>query len=538
MNFDFLKDFSKRMKKVGTYTLITYNSIYKGTWKNYGFEETYEYINLLFVVMMYIMEQSLKDEVCTMDDIASFIDDVDSRFFKKGLTYEQCKSLGDFIVNTVLCDDGRAMYFKGYDFEEKQYRDINISFVGNKIVYINDTTRRTSYYLTEDGYTMLLGTLEVEHNMKLTIQEIIFNLHLEKADYNKAVDDIKQIFNLSRIQLQKIEESIKRIRENVLNFSSEEYESILNDNMTIIKEQRNKFKAYRQHVKEKIAEFYDEGIDVDKLDEENMEKLDNLGTINQYLSKVIGEQQKILNTHFDFKHAYSEALTGMTAVAAIKRINFNNELYEPILSNAFKIDALDRILRPLYISKPPKYYNINKCVQYQRSIKAAEEDGDEEIALDAEYLKEEKERELRLKLLKYKNVLEVVLDYLIGSDKSTITLKDIISDIKANSEDREKLVPSVEIFREVMIELLKANYIDVGELRKETNKTVDEDRLIDFELNKMILTLIEENRKYGKIKSLEINKVFDGEPVKITGAPSDKGYVKTVTCSNIEFKRI
>lgn len=538
MNFDFLKDFSKRMKKVGTYTLITYNSIYKGTWKSYGFEETYEYMNLLFAVMMFIMEQSLKDEVCTIDDIASFIEDVDSRFFKKGLTFESSKSLGDFIVNTVLCDDGRAMYFKGYDFEEKQYRDIHISFVGNRIIYLNDTVRRTSYYLTEDGYTMMLGTLEVENNMKLTIQEIIFNLHLEKADYNKAVDDIKQIFNLSRIQLQKIEESIKSIRQNVLNFSSEEYESILNDNMVIIQEQRNKFKAYRQHVKEKIAEFYDDGIDIDKLDGEKREKLDNLGIINQYLSKVIGEQQKILNTHFDFKHAYSEALTGMTAMAAIKRINFNNELYEPVLSDPSKIDALDRIFRPLFISKLPKYYNINKCVQYQRSIKTAEEDGDEEIAFDADYLKEEKERELRLKLLKYKNVLEVVLDHLIFSEKGIVTLRDIISSIRADSEDREKLVPSVEIFREVMIELLKANHIDIAELKREANNSVDEDRLMGFELNKMVMALIEENRKYEKIKFLEINKVFDGEPVKIIGAQSDKGWVKTVTCSNIEFRRI
>lgn len=34
-----------------------------------------------------------------------------------------------------------------------------------------------------------------------------FKLHLEKADYNKAVDDIKNIFNQLRKQSQKIQET-------------------------------------------------------------------------------------------------------------------------------------------------------------------------------------------------------------------------------------------------------------------------------------------------------------------------------------------
>lgn len=536
MNLDFLNNFHIRMKKVRVHTLIDYNSMFKGTWKSYGFEESYEYINLIYAVLMFIMEQSLKDEICTLDDIASYIDEINSKFFGKGLTYEQCRSLGDFIVNTILCDEGRAMYFKGYDFEAKQYRDIHISYVNNKIVYINDTVRRTSYYLTDDGYSLLLGTLEVENNMKLTIQEIIFNLHLEKADYDKAVDDIKQIFNLSRIQLQKIEESIRRIRENVLNFSSEEYENILNDNMTIIKEQRNKFKAYREHVKEKIEEFYDQGIDTDKLDDGNLDKLNNLGIINEYLSRVIGEQQKILNIHFDFKHAYSEALTGMTAVAAIKRINFASGIYEPILSDVSKLSALDKILRPLYLSSPRKFYNINKSLQYQRVIKVRDDDIEEELALDEDTFYEEKERERRERLLKYKGVIEVLFYYLTGSEDKRISLREIVEDAEKNSGVKTLLVPTVEIFREVMIELLKANHISIEELRKETKKSIQDDSQIDFELNKTVLALVKEDKRFSSIREIDINKIADETLVKIYGAQTDRGYVKTVICSNIEFK--
>lgn len=536
MNLDFLKDFHKRMKKVGTYALINYNSIYKGTWKNYGFEENYEYINLIFAVMMFIMEQSLKDDICTLDDIAAYIDEINTKFFKKNLTYEQSRNLADFIVNTVLCDDGKAMYFKGYNFREKEYEDIHISFINNKIVYINDTVRRTSYYLTEDGYSLLLGTLEVENNMKLTIQEIIFKLHLDKADYDKAVDDIKQIFNLSRIQLQKIEESIRKIKENVLNFSSGAYENIQDENMDIIKDYRKKFQGYKQYIKEKIQEFYDNKIDLEKLDEEEKTNLNNLGIINQYLSRVIGEQQKILNSHFDFKKAYSNALTGMTAMAAIKRINFNNDLYEYILKDVSKLDALDKILRPLYLAKLPKYYNINKCLQYQKVIKAKMEDAEEEISLDEESFREEKEKELREKLLKYRELLETLLQYLINSSKKSMSLGEIVNIVNKDEKMKAKFIPSVEIFREVMIELLKSSYIDIEKMKKESEHSLEEDDIIDFQLNKMLLSLIEEDKKFSNIKAIEINKLFNENPVKIYGAAMDKGYVKTVTCSNIEFK--
>ena len=49
---------------------------------------------------------------------------------------EECKDLGEFIVNTILCDEGTAMYFK-----EGLYKDINISFIRNKMEYIEEVRR-------------------------------------------------------------------------------------------------------------------------------------------------------------------------------------------------------------------------------------------------------------------------------------------------------------------------------------------------------------------------------------------------------------
>ena len=56
------------------------------------------------------MEQSLKEEKCTMDAIATYVDTINVQYMQKDISYEQCHQLGDFIVNTVLSNEGRPMY--------------------------------------------------------------------------------------------------------------------------------------------------------------------------------------------------------------------------------------------------------------------------------------------------------------------------------------------------------------------------------------------------------------------------------------------
>lgn len=538
MKLDYLNDFPKRMKKVGSYGLIFMNSMFKGTWKGYGFEESYESINLIYAVLMFIMEQSLKEEICTIDDIASYIDEINTRFFKKPLSYDQCRELADFIVNTVLCDEGKPMYFKGYDFKQGEYKNISISYVNNRTTYVNENVKRVTYYLTDDGYQLLLGTLEMESNMKLTVYEMIFKLQLEKTDYAGAVDMIKSIFNESRRQLQRMEEGIRRIKENVLTFSGEEYEKILNDNMEIISSQKMKFGIYKQKVNSKMEELQKKGIDIEKLNDEEKDNLDNLGIINEYLSKVIGDQQRILNTHFDFKIAYSQALEGMTTMASIKRISFRDEIMDKILSDSRCIEAMDRIFRPLYLSKPVKRYNLAKCLQYQRVVKTVEDETEEEIALDEESYRLEKERERKRKQALYRGVLENVLLFVEGCQNKQCSLRDIAEAVFRGNLDQSSIIPSAEIFREVMIELLKSEHLDVKQLRSEAKNSIQEEVHDDFEVSAVFLEIMDTNPGLNKISGLEIYKIPEDEPVRLYGVPMDNGLVKTVTCSNIGFRCI
>ena len=319
MQYEFLKNFPRRMKNVGLYAVLIQNSAQKMSWKQFGFSKFDEQLNLIFAVMLYIMEQSLKEENCTMDDIGAYIDTLNTRYLQKQITYEDCRKLGDFIVNVILSNEGRAMYFDGYDFEQNAYHIMHVSYVANRIVYLDQEVRRTSYYLTDDGYNLILSTLEIENNMKLTIHEMIFQMHLEKQSYDKAVDEIKNVFNLMRIQLQKIQEAMGKIRRNALNYSVKDYEEILLENLDTISDTKEKFQKYRELVRSRVKNLEEENINVRRLGEKEEENLENLRIIEGYLNRTIDEHQKILSSHFDLKALYTKELELLSQVSLIQR---------------------------------------------------------------------------------------------------------------------------------------------------------------------------------------------------------------------------
>ena len=342
MQYEFLKKFPRRMKNVGLYAVIIQNSSQKLSWKQYGFTKFDEQINLLFEVLLYIMEQSLKEEKCTMDDIATYIDTINVQYLRKDISYEQCHQLGDFIVNTVLSNEGRPMYFGGYDFEKNEYEEMHISYVANKIVYVENEVRRTSYYLTDDGYNLLLSTLEIEDNMKFNIHEIIFRLHLEKQSYDKAVNDIKNVFNLMRIQFQRVQEAMRQIRRNALSYSVDEYEEVLVGNLNTITDTKKKFQEYKTVIQERVKDLEEENINIRKLSKKEQQDLNNLRVIEEYLTRVLDEHQKILNSHFDLKILYTEELERLSQARLIQRFSMRRDLYDKVLSELVGCEIQDK----------------------------------------------------------------------------------------------------------------------------------------------------------------------------------------------------
>lgn len=540
MQYEFLKDFPRRMKNVGLYAVLIQNSIQKTTWKQYGFLKTDEQINVIFALLLYVMEQSLKEENCTMDDIGAYLDAVNSGYLKKNLSYEDCRQLADFVVNVILSNEGKPMYFDGYDFEQDVYHIMHISYVENRIVYVDQEIRRTSYYLTDDGYNLLLSTLEIENNMKLSIHEMIFQMHLEKQSYDKAVDEIKNVFNLMRIQLQKIQEAMGKIRRNALNYSVKDYEEILHEDLETIRDTKEKFQRYREMVQGRVKELEEENINVRKLSPKEEEKLNNLRVIDTYLNRTIDEHQKILGSHFDLKALYTRELEQLSQMSLIRRFPLRTGLYDRILENAGALAGVEYFLRPLFNRDGEKIYNMNKAFQYQRLSKKNEEaDTEEALDFDEEAWQAERERIQREKIKRYRKSLSCLIEK--ASEKGEISLQELGGSLTL--EEKEKLIPNVEIFKEIMVELIRNREIDIRELRKERSQFI-QDSPGEFQINDMLLQLADEEqeerrKKDGRpILKIETYRIDDGSTVVFHSVKNERGEQKDIRCSNVLIRVI
>lgn len=531
MQYEFLKYFPRRMKHVGMYVLLIENSIQKTTWKQYGFTKADEQINLIFAVLLFIMEQSLREENCTMDDIGACIDNMNVQHFKKDMTYDECRQLGDFIVNVILSNEGKAMYFDGYDFDQNAYHIMHISYVANRIVYVDQELRRTSYYLTDDGYNLLLSTLEIENNLKLTVHEMIFQMHLEKQSYDKAVDEIKNVFNMMRIQLQKIQEAMSRIRRNALSYSVKDYEEILLENLDTIGDTKQKFQNYREMVKSRARELEEENINVKRLSKKDEENLANLREIERYLNQTIDEHQRILNSHFDLKEVYTKELEALSQMSLIRRFSLRTELYDKVLESPSALKELDFFLRPLFNQDAGKIYNINKAFELQRPVRKKEEkDSMEEIDFDEEQWQAEQDRIRKERLRKYEGCLNYLIE--MADRQGEISLQDL----KVQAE-QDRLIPNVEVFREIMVELIKNQVIDVPALQKERSEFI-QDIPAEFQLNEMVLHLIEEKPGLDGIRRIETYRREGQDTVIFEHVQNEKGERKSIRCSDVLIRII
>lgn len=558
MQYEFLKQFPRRMKHVGRYMVLLLNSSQKTTWKQYGFLKLEEQVNLIFAVMLYIMEQSLKEDVCTIDDIGTYIDNLNMQYLEKNIGYEECKKLGDFILNIILSNEGKPMYFDGYDFEQKAYQIMNISYVANRVVYVDADVKRTSYYLTDDGYNLLLSTLEIENNMKLTIHEMIFKLHLEKQSYDKAVDEIKNVFQLLRIQLQKIQEAMGRIRRNALNYSVKEYEAILDENLETITDTKQKFQNYRELVKARAKELEDVNVNLRKLDAKEEEKLENLRIIEQYLNRTLDEHQKILSTHLDLKALYTKELEQLTQMSMIRRFSLRNDFYDKMLENPQSLDRADLFLRPLFSNEIGKIYNPKKVTELQKPVRKKQDREDEEVMdFGDEKWQQEEENRRREKLRRYEQSLECLMSELFARKQPDTSAEDVLftepevrskrvrflgeltmDEIEVQCEEDEKLqgklIPNVDIFKEIMVELLKNKEIDLLTLQKERSEFIREEAA-SFQLNEMLLSLADKERD-KQITKLEIYRVEDGKVITFEHVRTDDGRRKNIRCSNVMIR--
>ncbi len=196
------------------------------------------------------------------------------------------------------------------------------------------------------------------------------------------------------------------------------------------------------------------------------------------------------------------------------------------------LGRLDGFLRPLFLEEPQKIYNLKKSMELQKPLRRKmekEEDGLLEFGSE-EWMKQE-ERRQQEKMAKYEMSLSFLLQKALETECGEVTLAQIGDMLSNKQEDASALIPDVQVFKEIMVELLKNGEMDLRRLKKEQREYISEGAG-GFVLNEMLLSL-DETMGLG-MREVSVYRVEDGRVVAFEY--EEEGVEKRICCSNVMIR--
>jgi hypothetical protein len=528
--YDFLNNFHKRMEKL-SYSFLVDNKVSTLT----AFKDKFtslELINLVYSLMCFVLDRSLKDEECTLNNMASLLEELTSNYYDKLLTEEEAYNVTHFIVYKILRNEGKPFVFTTIDYSTGEEKVFDFHLLQQKTSKLNNN--KSTFTLTQEGYKLILGALEVDEKTQIDINQMILELSLKKKNFSQGLLAVENLNNLITAQINIVNNFIYKTRENIFSIEQKVFEENFLKNIEVLIEQNKKFDELKEII---IVEEERLSKSEGDLTKDNYESLRQLGRIKELLITITYKASELITRHFYFKEEYKKALEEASFYYNNKRINIKEDLVKPIEKDASKLGSMYKLFNPMFKVTLPKKFNINYMFNEQKLY--LKEDEEEEIVIDLvdsedkDLLHKQKNRE------QYREIISELLAFLV-SNKST-DLKALMSFYdKKTVEEYQRLIPSVRKFSEVFIELLRIGTIEVEEMLVEQESAYDNEE-IEFDLRKLLVEAIVEKYKFVSIKAMHFNKCIEGEKIQIKeksfeNIEGDFITVETLYCPNIIMK--
>ncbi len=528
--YDFLNNFHRRMEKL-SYSFLIDNKVSTLT----GFKDYFtslELINLVYSLMCFVLDRSLKDEECTLNNMASLLEELAPNYYDRFLDEEEASEITRFIVYKILRNDGKPFVFSTIDYSTGEKKIFDFHLLQQKTSKFDNN--KSTFMLTQEGYRLILGAFEVDEKTQIDINQMILELSLKKKNFSQGLLAVENLNNLITAQINVINNFIYSTRENIFSIEQKTFEDNFLKNIDVLKEQNKKFDDLKDII---IIEEDRLSKSEAEFTKDNYESLKQLGKIKELLTAISYKASELINRHFHFKEEYKRALEEASFYYNNKRINIKEDLIKPIEKKASSLGNIYKIFNPLFRSSLPKGFNINYMFNEQ-SLYSKDDDEDdifinEEEGQDDELIIRQKNKE------QYRYIVSSIVSFLV--DNRSTDLKSLVTCYNnKNVTSYFKLVPTIRKFSEVFIELLRIGTIDVEDMMGEQENAYDNDE-IEFDLRKLLVDEINEKYSFLALKSMVFTKSGDGAKITVTekreeGTEEDFTTIETLDCPNIIMK--
>lgn len=530
-NLSCLDRFEERMRFVSFFAQLAFQTgPTKRAWKTSGFGTSQqEQFTLLVMVMLFIMERSINEEACTKDDIAEFIEATDRAIWHRGMTSEQCRGLSQFIVDTLLINDGTLMTFRTYSSATGGLVDIPVQFVRDEYWQPDSRTdKRITYRMTDIGYSCLFATLELEDSTSVPLQRLIVSYLLNQGDFDNALQHVRKINQTLKQQKQKLADDIHAIRQNVSEYRIDRYGDTMDAMFAEIDAANQEFREYKELAASKIAALEQTQREAREAAEaaaamaaqvtpagtapaqsqvtqsqvtpsmarqraefaaKTRHQLASLRDIKESLDQGLLLESEILHLAQDMSGAYSEALDSSLAagIDATHRYPFPARVYAPLLDDARLLESVaSDFLAPLFAhtirqtpqpdGRMPENRIFNPAVAFLPQVRIEDDDEDEIALPDADEEAEKREKAARAAELDADRTAFLALVREIAhTAHPRVTLGELARASQTDAAAAACLAPDPDRFPFALSELLGHDPYNIAQIRETMSRTIRTD---------------------------------------------------------------
>jgi len=530
--YEFLEGFHQRMQLIGVVDALINRRSRKAELENPIGDKEFE--NLIFSVLVFIMEKTLtEEEECTIKTISAFVENILDEYYHHPSANELALPITEYIIKTVLQFEGKNTYYPVMNYETREWVQQRIKLLNEKV---EDRPQGyvSIYSLTDQGYDFLFRTKEVDNELSFSVEEFKLRELIRRKNYKKALQQSNNLVQMVRQKKRDLEQFIQSARGNIHDLDLTKFDELISSIYKLLEEEYKALGEIENMVsisEGRIREDYEKH---GELTEDLKKAQTEMKKIIQNLSTARKEQSNLINSREGSYKILKSTLEESFQFTTQKRYDFEQEILQPMEKISEEgAKNLWKLFTPLFHVEPYRYLPIS--LLYKAQGKLSEEESTEAEGILVDEVKEDVEKERNEKI---NHIYLKILTYIVEEARErdgTIDFKTLCEELQKDHEEFKSLMEENLLFI-TLLKLYEMETLDVRAFR-ESDKSFLGNSTGEFNVDALLHQLIYRGSPFESVEKLIFQKIEkDSFYIVLEEKSETLLYKKTIEVDNISIK--
>lgn len=530
--YEFLEGFHQRMQLIGVVDALINRRNKKVELEHPIGDKEFE--NLIFSVLVFIMEKTLtEEEECTIKTISVFVEHVLEEYYHYPKAKDQALPVTEYIIKTILQFEGKNTYYPVMNYETKEWTELRIKLLNEKV---EDRPQGyvSVYSLTDQGYDFLFRTKEVDNEISFSVEEFKLRELIKRKNYRKALQQSSNLVQMVRQKKRDLEQFIQAARGNIMDLDLTKFDELISSTYKLLQEEYKTLGEIQNMVRRSEGRIREDYEKRGELTEDLRKAQMEMKRIVSNLALARKEQAHLINSREGSYKILKSTLEESFQFSTQRRYDFEKEILKPMeRMEEERTKDLWKIFTPLFHVEP--YRHLPLSLFYKPQGKLSEEASEDPVGILVEEMKEDVEKERNEKRSEvYLNILKSMVEE-AEKREGTLDFKTFCEALQKDPEEFQDLTKENLLFI-TMLKLYEMETLDVKAFR-ESDKTFLGNPTGEFNVDALLYQLLYRESAFESIDKIQFQKIDEESFTILLEEKTDAVlYRRTIEVDNISIK--